>query len=135
MSIDTIHCEKYTFKIDVENQFMEFVIKPDITIDVEDVMEAKKITVERYPDTKFFVVAQGVEFFTLTKKARSLTATKEHSDNTIAIAFYSNNATLQFVGNMYLKIDKPHVPTKIFSNLNTAKEWLQEQMKRKTSNN
>jgi hypothetical protein len=135
MPIDVINCEKYTFKIDVENQFMEFIIKPDITIDVEDVREAKRITVERYPNMKFFVLAQGVEFFTLTKEARSLSATKEHLDNTTAIAFYTGNASLQFVGNMYLKIDKPHVPTKIFSNLNAAKEWLQEQMKGKTSNN
>jgi hypothetical protein len=135
MPFDIIECDKYTFKIDVENQFMEFIIKPDITIDVEDVEEAKRITVERYPNTKFFVLARGIEFFTLTKEARSLAATKEHSDNTIAIAFYSNNTSLQLVGNMYLKIDKPHVLTKIFSDLNAAKEWLQEQLKGETNGN
>src|SRR4051794_21858633 len=126
MPIDIINCVKYTFNIDIENQFMEFIIKPDITIDVEDVREAKRITIERYPNTTSFVLAHGVELFTLTKAARSLTATKEHSDNTIGIAFYSSNASLQFVGNMSLKIDKPHIPTKRFSTLNPANEWLEQ---------
>jgi hypothetical protein len=133
MPIDIIQREKYTFKIDVENQFMEYIVKPDVTIDASDVIEAKQIITERYPNMKFYVLAQGAEFFTLTKEARALGASKEYSDHIHAVAFYTTNASLLLVGNMYLKIDKPQAPTKIFGNLNTATEWLQEQMSEKNS--
>jgi hypothetical protein len=133
MPLDIIECEKYTFKVDTENQFMEYIIKPDITLDAEDVIEARRIIKERYPYMKFYVLAQGAEFFTLTKEARVLGASKEYSDNMHAVAFCTGNASLLLIGNMYLKIDKPNAPTKIFSNVNVAKEWLREQMNSKNA--
>jgi hypothetical protein len=130
MSFEIIEHEKYTFRINAEAQFMEYIIKPDILLDAPDIIEAKQIIIDRYPNVKFYVLARGIEFFTLTREARALSADKEFSKNTLAIAFYTTNASLLLVGNMYLKIDKPHVPTKIFNNLNTAKEWLSEKMGR-----
>jgi hypothetical protein len=128
MPFEIIIHEKYIIRVDVENQFMEYIIKPDITIDAADVVEAKQNIVERYPNIRFYVLARGVEFFTITRKARTLSATKEFSANTLAVAFYSTNASLLLIGSMYLKLDKPYVPTKIFSNLNSAKEWLSGKM-------
>lgn len=128
MPLDIINHEKFTFKIDAESQFMEYIIKPDVTIDVSEVMEGKKLIMEKYPDIKFFVLAQGVEFFSITKEARALAATKSHADNTQAVAFYTTNISLLLLGKMYMKIDKPHVLTKFFTDLNEAKQWLEKQM-------
>jgi hypothetical protein len=128
MPFDIIDHEKYTFKIDAENQFMEYSIKPDVTIDAPDVIEAKQFILQRYPNIKFYVLARGIEFFTLTREARALSAGKEFSENTLAVAFYTTNASLLLIGNMYLKIDKPHAPTRIFNNLDSAKDWLSEKM-------
>jgi len=122
--------EKFTFKVHVERDFLEYFVKPDVTIDAFDVIEGKKIITNRWPKIKFFVYAEGLNFFTLTKGAREISASKAFSDNTKAVAFYTTNASLILLGKMYLKIDKPFVPTKIFSDKNEALHWLEVQMKK-----
>ena len=108
---------------------MEYYVKEGATIDAETAEEGKRRITELYPGLKFYVMAEGYNFFTFTSEARKLCATKEFSDNTIAVTFYTANISLLLLGEMYLKINKPFVPTKIFNNRDNAKEWLYEQMK------
>ena len=110
---------------------MEYVVKENAILDVEDVLEGKRKLTNFKPGIKFYILAEGIEFFRLTKEARKVTATKEYSDNTFAVAFYTTNISIYFLGQMYEKINKPFVPTKIFMNKEAAKNWLNEQMKKK----
>jgi hypothetical protein len=128
MSYQTIETKKYILRIHDKNDLLEYIVKEGVTIDVEDCLEVKQNLSELRPGTKFFVMAEGVEFFTLTKEARALSATKKFSDNTIAIAFYTTNSSLLLLGEVYNKINKPAVPTKIFNDREEAKEWLAKQM-------
>jgi hypothetical protein len=124
-----IETDKFLIKIYEKKSYLEYCIAEGATIDVEAAEEGKKRITELSPGLKFYVLAEGYNFFTLTIGARKLCATKEFSDNTIAIAFYTTNISLLLLGEMYLKINKPVVSTKIFSNRDTAKEWLNEQMR------
>lgn len=108
---------------------MEYTIREDATIDVADVIEGKKLVTSRWPNKQFYVLAQGINFFTLTRETRRLTSTKEFASNTKAVAFYTTNTSILLLSNMYLKIDKPAVPTKFFNNKEAAMEWLRERMK------
>jgi hypothetical protein len=105
---------------------MECVIKKDITYEVEDALEAKAEIKKRRGNDKFYVLAEGVEFFTLTKEARELCSTKEYLDNVIANAFYTKNISILLLGEMYNKINKPPVPTKVFTDKEEALNWLNE---------
>jgi hypothetical protein len=127
---ETISTEKYVMRIDPQNCFMEYTIRPGIIFEAEDAIEAKTKIVARYPGMKFFVLAEGIEFFTMTKKARELCATKEHLDNTHCIAFCTGNTSIYLLGELFNKINKPFVPTKFFFNKQQAHDWLQGQMKK-----
>lgn len=125
---EIIDTAKFTFRIFPEDNYLEYCIKEGVTIDAEEVSEGKKMVTAMFPGMKFFVLAEGINFFNLTSEARRLSATAEHSDNTIAIAFYTTNISILLLGEMYNKINKPVVPTKVFNNRENALEWLKNQM-------
>lgn len=127
MKYDHIETNKYILKIYPEENYLEYIIKTGVTLDVEDAIRSKKETLKLYPFKKFFVLAESVEFFNLPKETRRYTSTREFSDNTVCIAFYTENFSLAILGEMYNKINKPVVPTKIFTNRQVAKEWLFKQ--------
>ncbi|MCD6068795.1 MAG: hypothetical protein K0S33_3621 [Bacteroidetes bacterium] len=114
-------------KIYPEFSYMEYHIKEGITMEAEDVAASKEQVIRLFPGTMFYVYSEGAEFFTMTKKARELVASKDHLDNTIAIAFYTTNISIYLLGDLFNKINKPPVPTRIFRDRDTAREWLREQ--------
>jgi len=129
MDFEIIETDKFIMRV-YPNDYLEYVIKENVSIEAKDVLEGKSKLTALKPGKKFYVLAEGIEFFTLTKEARAITATKEYSDNTLAIAFYTSNMSIYFLGQMHEKISKPFVPTKIFIDREAAKTWLNEQMKK-----
>ncbi|MES2762975.1 MAG: hypothetical protein V4677_12255 [Bacteroidota bacterium] len=132
MPFEIIETDKYVIKISVDFSYMEYLIKEGVTIDVEDVVMAKAVVLE-VTKKKLYVFSEGAEFFTLTKKARELCASTGHLDNTIAIAFYTTNTSIYLLGDIFNKINKPPVPTRIFRDRYEAKEWLREQARKSGS--
>jgi hypothetical protein len=131
MPFELIKREKYWMWVDAQNQYMIFNVKPDVVIGVPEIRASKKIIEQAYPGVKFYILSIGQEFFTFTREARAYAATKEYSQgNSIAVAFHTTNLALHILTKMYLRINKPHVPTAIFTNLENAKFWLQEKMGR-----
>ena len=130
--IEIIETDKFTMKIHSEKNYLEYMIKPDVTLDMSDLLEGKRKLTRVCPDTKFFVLAEGIKFFTLTKEARDLSATKEYADNTRAIAFFTTNVSIYLLGQIYEKINKPPVPTRVFLYKAAAKKWLLRQMEKIT---
>lgn len=127
---EIIETEKFTMKIYDDRNYLEYSIKPDVTLDVADLLEGKKKLTRLRPNSRFFVLAEGVQFFTLTRQARDLSATAEYSDNTRAIAFFTTNISIYLLGQIYEKINKPPIPTRIFVNKTSAKKWLLKQMEK-----
>lgn len=127
MQPEIIETNAYLFRI-YDNNYLEYVIKENAVIDVREVLEGKRLLSKARPGEKFFVLGEGIDFFTLTKEARELAATREFSNNTYAVAFVTYNPSIWLLGRIYMKINKPHVPTRIFHNRTEAKKWLEEQM-------
>jgi hypothetical protein len=128
MPILTVETKKFLMNVDAENNYMEYFIKPDILFEAKDAIEARETVIKHYPGVKFHVYAEGMGFFNVTKEARQIASSAQHLDNTLAIAFYSENISIYLLGEMYHKINKPPVPTRIFNNREKAKVWLKKQM-------
>jgi hypothetical protein len=128
MPILKIENHKIIMTVDPENHYMEYFIKPGIVFEAEDAAEARREVIRNFPGVRFHVYAEGMGFFNVSKGARELCASKEHLDNVDAIAFYSDNVSVYLLGELYNKINKPPVLTKIFNNKEKAQEWLKRQM-------
>lgn len=129
MILHTIADEQYTVII-YDNNYLEYLVKPGALIDAHSVRECKKKVVAFNPNAKYFVYAEGVEFFTFTREARTIVASAEHSDNVYANAFYTTNISLLLLSEIFQKINKPAVPTRSFNDREDAKTWLRNQMEK-----
>jgi hypothetical protein len=126
MILHTIEDDNYKIVIH-DNDYLEYFAKPGAVIDERSVKEAKKKVIAFKPGAKYFVYGEGVEFFTFTKEARAVIATAEHMDNVYANAFYTTNVSLLLLGELFHKINKPAVKTRIFNNKEKAQKWLNDQ--------
>jgi hypothetical protein len=124
--LHSVETEKYNLKI-YDNHFIECVYNAGVTIDVEDCVSLRNEVLKHYTDKKFLVLVQGLEFFTVTRSARELSATEQYSSHMLAIAFHTNSSLLMVLAEAYTKITQPYVPTKFFRDPDAAHEWLLEQ--------
>jgi hypothetical protein len=127
MSFISIEADEYILKIHDDN-FLEFIIREDAVLDVRVALEVKKIVEEYRPGVKFYVLAEGMGFFNVTKEARELSASVEFSSHMACVAFHTNNPSVVFLGELYNSINKPAVSTRVFHSRYSAREWLQEKM-------
>lgn len=125
-------------KIDSENYIMiihddlllEFLVKKDAVLNDKDMWESKKEAENYLPEKKFYVLLGGEEFFQVTKEAREIAASDEFSGHLAAVALFSTELSLKILGNLYIKINKPTIPTRFFNNKKKAMEWIREIMKK-----
>jgi hypothetical protein len=109
-----------------ENGFIESKIKDDALLDVDYLVEGKKLVEESLPGKKVLVITHSEGFYRITKEAKMLSASAGYSNHIAAVAVLTTHVALKFVLDFYLKINKPVVPTKGFTEKDTAIKWLQE---------
>ncbi|MFL5764773.1 MAG: hypothetical protein ACJ77K_12590 [Bacteroidia bacterium] len=127
MSFIVIEGEAYILKIHDDN-FLEFIVKEDALMDTSVANEVSRILSEYRPGVKYFVLAEGQGVFKVTKELRELCASEVFSAGTYAVAFHTTNPSMKLLGELYININKPVVPTRIFYSRQSAWEWLQEKM-------
>jgi hypothetical protein len=119
-----------TFETDVyvmnvhEDGYLEFKVKKDSVLEPEDLWLSRKQSLEYAPDKKFAVLMEAQDFFQIGTETRRVGASKEYSDGMVAVALCSGNLSLKILGSLYIKINKPMIPTKFFDDREKGKEWL-----------
>jgi hypothetical protein len=116
----------------IENEFVVIVLVDNILIGTikqynVDLKVAQKAVDSRlemcgpksYP---FLINIKSVK--NVTKKARDFLASEKGCQGVVASAILINSSITSMVGNFFIKISKPLVPTKLFTNEEDAKQWL-----------
>lgn len=103
---------------------MEYRVKHDHTVSIEDVKETEK-TVEVIGGGKSFpnLIIAG-KFSTLDINVRDYMATEEANRFTLADAFVINSLPQKFLANLYMMFNKPPRPTLAFTKEEEAVKWL-----------
>jgi hypothetical protein len=119
-----------TFETDVyvmnvhRNGYLEFKVKKDSLLEPDDLWLSRKQSLEYLPERKFAVLMEADDFFQIGSETRRVGASVEYSKDLIAVALCSNNLSLKILGSLYIKINRPPVPTKFFDDREKAEEWL-----------
>ncbi len=93
----------------------------ELTDCIENYEATKKIT----QGDKFLSLVDGRDIQTsVSKEARAYTANVKRDGKHIAEALLVNSTAQKLVGNFYINVNKPQIPTKIFSSEEKALEWL-----------
>lgn len=130
LSLPAVVVERRAFilKMYPGSEFAEFIIRDNAVLDDKAAHESRAIFQTHAPGKKFFLLVSSEGFMKVTKKARRLGADRVFSSHLAAVSCYTNNASLALLGELYNKLNKPAVTTKMFSNREVALEWLLEQM-------
>lgn len=106
------------------DKIIQYTVKDNITITAKDSAEMVE-TAGKLGDFQKFPILILVGKHTLAdKEAREFGASKEGTKYAVAVAFVIQSLAQKILGNAYLKINKPVVPTALFDNEEKAIEWL-----------
>lgn len=101
----------------------------DLTIN-EDL--AKLMVQERktaFGNKKMPLFVDVGNLLSIDRSARRYLASKDAWEFLSAGAIYSNNKLLEILGKAWFQLDKPVVPVTVFSNRDSALQWLQQYKK------
>ncbi len=100
--------------------------KKDIVIDVDI---AKSIVNDRkfmFGDKPRPILVDVSDLLSIDKSAREYFNTNDSWEFITACAVYTTNPLLYILGNAWLMLDKPIIPSKIFRNKQSAITWLKK---------
>lgn len=76
---------------------------------------------------KYCILLDGKNQFTTTPESREFVGSKERAKGRIAFAIVAKSMVNRLVGNFFIQFNKPITPTKLFSDEESAMQWLREQ--------
>jgi len=99
-------------------------VKKNAEVALEDARENSIVVNSFFVDEKFplLIDARGIK--SISREARSFFTTNGRETNTMAFAILIDSSVSKVVGNFFLGINKPAVPTKLFTNEREATKWL-----------
>lgn len=120
INIECIH-SKYIIH---DNGILEIQLKDEFYFTIK---ESKEITANIISITsgiphKVMVVAGSLSLS--DDGARNYSTTKESTDPIIALAIVTCSLPQSIIANFIMKFQKPRIPTKVFSSVTDATEWL-----------
>lgn len=99
-------------------------VKKNAVVTLEDARENSLIVNRFFVDEKFPLLVDSRGIQSISREARSFFTTNGRATNTIAFAILIDSSVSKVVGNFFLGINKPAVPTKLFLNEKDALNWL-----------
>ncbi|MDG1477554.1 MAG: hypothetical protein P8Q14_10445 [Vicingaceae bacterium] len=127
--MEKIELNKLTIEL-LAPDLLLLTLKEGITIEKEDVLEVKKHNLAITKGNNYAIVFDSGHFTSVSKQARELMTSAEIENKRIASAFVINSLSQKILGNFYLKVNKPNVPTKLFSDKGKAIIWIKEELKK-----
>jgi len=106
----------------VENYFLS-----GENIEVEDFQELKIKNLEIMGKRSYTVLVAAEGLTSFTREAREYVASKEYVGITIAKALLISGLGQRIIGNFYMKVNKPNIKTRLFSDRDKAIAWLRKE--------
>lgn len=124
---DVFRTDKFRASL-IAPSIIENVVLQGQTMEVEDVLELKKLNKSIAEGKPYAIVVRFEHLADVSKKAKELIASKEFAEFTMAKALLVDNIGHRLVGNFYLTINKPFMKTKVFTDKTAAIEWLKSEI-------
>ena len=127
-------------RIELDKAFIE-LLTPEIVlistkensiVDIKDIQEMKKINLKLTAGKNYGVITNPGKYASITEKGRKYISTEGIERNKIASAFVINSLAQRLLFNFFIKFNRPNIPSKSFSNLINAREWMHSQLENAT---
>lgn len=99
-------------------------VKPNSDITLEDAMENTAVVTSFFNGQKFPIMIDARDIKSMSREARSHFSTNGRDSKTNAFGIIVKSPISRVIGNFFLGINKPAVPSKLFENEEKALKWL-----------
>ena len=99
-------------------------VKENAEVTLEDARANSVLVNSFFVDEKFPILIDSRGIKSISREARSFFTTNGRATNTMGFAILIDSAVSKVVGNFFLGINKPAVPTKLFVDEELALQWL-----------
>ncbi len=124
-----------TTLLDNERVFIEIedgilvVTSKDVLMTLNSVQEGIKYRLEAVNGKPYPLLSNVKAMRQVSKEARVFLASEKGCEGVIAAAVLIESAVGRIIANFFIRIDKPLVPTKVFTDEAEAKKWLAKYVK------
>ena len=101
-------------------------VKPNTEITLELAKENTAVIASLFIDRKFPILIDSRGIKSMSHEARAHFSANDRDSNTIAWAIIIESSLSRVIGNFFLGVNKPSVPTRLFDNEIDALKWLQK---------
>ena len=101
-------------------------VKPGIEITLELAMENSKAVNSLFTTKKFPLLIDARGIRSMTREGREYFSTRGRDTNTLAFGIIIKSPISRSIGNFFLGLNKPAVPTRLFDNEENAVKWLKQ---------
>ncbi|MCW3101952.1 MAG: hypothetical protein JWO09_392 [Bacteroidetes bacterium] len=108
---------------DTTSRILRIRILEGSDIELADALQNHEATKILTKNERHLVLVDGRVNLSVSREARTYAASKEHQGS-IATAMIITSTANKLIGNFYINVNKPEIPTKIFSSEEKALEWL-----------
>ncbi len=116
-------------KMQLENGIVIETFKPSY-LDLKTTQKLVEDRVKTMGGTSYPLLANIRSIKTSSKRARDFFASEKGCDGLIAAALLVDSTLGSMIGNFFVKVTNPNIPTKAFSKETEAKKWLAQFVKK-----
>ncbi|MBI3512108.1 MAG: hypothetical protein HY064_15730 [Bacteroidetes bacterium] len=111
----------------MDNGIVKLVCGDDVVYDIKEIRENLKCIAEIGKGKRLPVMNVGGKYTLVTKEGREFVAKAEYSRKMISAEGYVMRSTAQkMIAGFYMRINKPKMPTRFFTNEEGAIKWLKK---------
>ena len=103
-------------------------VKPKFNVTIVHAMENSKAVNSLKQDKKFPLMIDARDINSITRDARDFFSTRGRETNINSMAVIIRSTISRVIGNFFLGINKPAVPTRLFEHEQEAEEWLRTKL-------
>jgi len=123
--LKTLDLNKVIIEVLASN-ILFITLKDGVFIEVEDVLEIKKINLDLTKGKEYALVFETGNYTSVSKEAREIMTAKSVEKGRLATAFIINSLSQRMLGNFYIQMNKPKVPAKLFTKKEEALKWVKK---------
>jgi hypothetical protein len=114
------------FKTWIENGICHTVVSPASGININDAKENTRVVAQLSAGTLYPLLVDLCDIHSISKEARDHFAMRDRKPGVNAIAMIVKSPVSSIIGNFFLGLNKPSVPTQLFVSKEKATNWLQQ---------
>ena len=111
-----------------ENNIFHVIVKEGEKVNMEMVNEGYAF-LENYGTGKFYNIYEFKSFADVDPDVREWSSSDLEAKYSVIDAIVINNIAQKILADFYLKFNKPKQPTKIFTSIDKAVEWIHQKIK------